>query len=60
MGAISDMLRRPFFPYKISTRVNGQCIPADRRGSVFLLALRRHNVVCIVVELLSAPGDARL
>lgn len=51
VGAISDMLPRPFLPQWMSTAVGGQFILADTYGSQILLAIGRHRVTCIVERL---------
>lgn len=45
---IYNMLPNPFCQPQMSTAVNGQRVPADRRGSAFLFALERHGILCTV------------
>lgn len=50
MKSISSMLPFSFCPQQELTEVGSKHIPADRYGSLFFLALGRHDFVCIILE----------
>lgn len=53
MGTIPNMPPWTYSPQQMSTAVSSPRILADRNERMFIIAFGLHDVVCIVVELVS-------